>query len=363
LEELDVTDVFKICSEKEARGIRVINAHIGAPSHLPPIPISRLLKEIESTGLKYLPFEGLRVARERISEFARKFLGREMDPERIFVTNGGAQALTSTLLALRDRKVLLPAPGFTQYFDNARIMGLRFSTYNSTAEDIISEILSKLGDAGAVLINYPNNPTGYMPSNDSLYCLWEELKRKGVLLINDAAYSQIYFDFKPEIPGDIVIDTFSKTLGIPGLRIGYVYWGIGETRAIFDAVYITSAGVSEISQLVLSTLLSSLTKEYLENVRQYYKSKRDFIVKLMREYNFSFPEPRGAFYIFAKHSKIKDANLLARRLLSREDLVVGIVPGSVFRSDSNYFRICYSTLTEKDAEDMVRLIMEEARLQ
>ncbi|MEM4477951.1 MAG: pyridoxal phosphate-dependent aminotransferase [Candidatus Korarchaeum sp.] len=355
---LDVTDIFRICSEKQREGRKVINAHIGTPSHPPPASVKELLAKVGEVGHSYLPFEGMSETRERISRFARRFLSRDLEPERIFVTNGGAQALTSVLMVLRRRKILLPAPGFTQYFDNARMMGLDFRTYDPTSEDIVSEVLGRLGDAGVVLINYPNNPTGYVQGNDSMEGLWEELRRRGVVLINDAAYSQIYFESKPRLVGDVIIDTFSKTLALPGLRLGYVYWGIGEERGIFDAVYVTSAGVSEVSQLLLNMLLDALSEDYLERARSHYRRKRDALIGLMREFGFSFPEPKGAFYVFATHPKLKDSGELAERLLRREP-VVGIVPGSVFMGDARYFRVCYSLLEEGEAEEMVRSILDE----
>ncbi|MCS7102739.1 MAG: pyridoxal phosphate-dependent aminotransferase [Candidatus Korarchaeum sp.] len=357
---LDVTDVFRMCSERQKEGRRVINAHIGTPSHSPPASVKDLLARIGEVGCSYLPFEGTIEARERISSFARRFLNRDLEPERIFVTNGGAQALTSVLMVLRRRKMLLPAPGFTQYFDNARIMGLDFRTYDPTAEDIVSEVLSKLGDASVVLINYPNNPTGCVQSNDAMEELWEELRRRNVLLVNDAAYSQIYFEAKPRVPGDVIIDTFSKTLALPGLRLGYAYWGLGDERSIFDAVYITSAGVSEVSQLLLSMLLDALSEDYLEGVRSHYRRKRDTLIRLMREHGFSFPEPRGAFYVFTTHPLIKDSGELAERLLRREP-AIGIVPGNVFMGSARYFRICYSLLGESEAEEMVNIISDELK--
>lgn len=353
---LDVTDVFRICSERRREGRRVIDAHIGEPSHSPPVRIRELLRGIGDVGSRYMPFEGLRETREKISRFARNFLGRDMDPDGIFLTNGGAQALTSTLMVLKEKRILLPAPGFTQYFDNTRIMGLSFATYNSASEKLVDEILGKLGEAGAVLINYPNNPTGFIPEDDVLMELWDELRRRNILLINDAAYSQIYFDSRLEVPGDIIIDTFSKTFGVPGLRLGYVYWGLEDRKRIFDAVYITSAGVSELSQIILNFLLDSLTEDYLEHVRSHYRRKRDKIVELMGD--FSFPYPRGAFYIFASHRKLKASRKLALKLLQR-DPTVGIVPGDVFMGNEGSFRICYSLLNDDEAEEMVQIILDE----
>lgn len=354
--------MFRICGEKESKGLRVINAHIGSPSHEPPIKVSYILRSIEKAGLEYLPFEGIDTTRRKVAEFSRRFLGRDMDWRRIFITNGGVQALSISFLALRNKKLLIPSPAFPQYFDQMSLLDINYDTYNSMSEDLVNEITSKLGsDVGAVLINYPNNPTGYMPDNSVLTDLWDELRRKNVLLINDAAYSQLYFDLKPVIPGDVIVDTFSKTFGVPGLRLGYLYWGAEGVERVSKIVYLSSAGVSEISQIVLNGLIDNAGEDYFERVRDYYRRKRDLISSMLRREGFFFPEPRGAFYIFASHEGIKSSEELAERLLSREDVVVGIVPGGAFGSSEKWFRISYGKLSEEDLLDLVKILSEEIR--
>jgi aspartate/methionine/tyrosine aminotransferase len=354
--------VFRICGEKESKGFRVINAHIGSPSHEPPIKISSILRSIEKAGSEYLPFEGMDATRKKVAEFSKRFLGRDMDWRRIFITNGGVQALSISFLALRNKKPLIPSPAFPQYFDQMSLLDINYDIYNSVSEDLVNEITGKLSsDIGAVLINYPNNPTGYVPDNSMLIDLWDELRRKNILLINDAAYSQLYFDLKPAVPGDIIVDTFSKTFGVPGLRLGYLYWEAEEIERVSKIVYLSSAGVSEISQIVLNELISNASEEYFSEVRGYYRRKRDLISSMLKEEGFVFPEPRGAFYIFASHERMKSSEELAERLLSRNDAVVGIVPGGAFGSSEKWFRISYGKLSEVDLLDLVKILSEEIR--
>jgi len=352
--------VFRICEEKKLKGLRVIDAHIGSPSHEPPKKISSILRSIEKAGSEYLPFEGMDTTRMKVTEFSKKFLGRDMDWRRVFITNGGVQALSISFLALRNKKFLIPSPAFPQYFDQMSLHYIKYDTYNSMSEDLVNEIISKLSsDVGAVLINYPNNPTGYAPDNSVLTDLWDELKKRKILLVNDAAYSQLYFNSKPVVPGDIIVDTFSKTFGVPGLRLGYLYWEAEEVEKVSKIVYLSSAGVSEISQIVLNELIDSASEDYFEKVRDYYRRKRDLISSMLKKESFVFPEPRGAFYIFASHEKMKSSEELAERLLSRNDTAVGIVPGRAFGSSEKWFRISYGKLPEEDLLDLVRILSEE----
>ncbi len=355
---LTIRDVFEACRAKEREGRRVIGAHIGEPSHEPPIPISEALRGLGEIGRRYLPFIGVEEARESISEFAERFLGRNLDKERIFVTNGGAQSLLISTLAaskLRKGKILVPAPGFPQYFDHAMEFGYGIATYDPLSEDLVNEILEKLEDASAVLINYPNNPTGYVIPNSELRDLWAELSRKKVLLINDAAYSQIYFGERVEMVGDVIADTFSKTFSLPGMRIGYVYWGAERPELVGRLLYLMTAGASEASQLLLIRIMEAASESYFARVRSHYAELRDEVVREARGSGLIFPEPRGAFYLYAKHPAVSDSSELALKLLNW-DPIVGIVPAAAFRGSKEFFRISYGVLRREEVKELFRAI-------
>ncbi|MCS7102573.1 MAG: pyridoxal phosphate-dependent aminotransferase [Candidatus Korarchaeum sp.] len=357
---LTIRDVFNACRRREVEGRRVIGAHIGEPSHEPPVPISEVFKELGEVGRRYLPFVGTERTRESISEFAKEFLGRDIDEKRIFVTNGGAQSLLISTIAaskLRKGRVLVPAPGFPQYFEHAIEFGYSVSTYDPLAEDLVNEVLSKSDDASAVLINYPNNPTGYTAPNSELRDLWDELGRRNVLLINDAAYSQIYFDERVEVVGDVIADTFSKTFALPGMRIGYVYWGVEKPELVGRLLYLMTAGVSEVSQTLITKMIEAASDSYFVSVRSHYAKLREEVIRGARETGLVFPEPRGAFYLYAKHPEVRDSNELALKLLGW-DPVVGIVPAAVFRGGREFFRISYSFLKEHEIRELFKVMRE-----
>jgi len=360
---LTIRDIFDACNRKASQGHRVIGAHIGAPSHNPPLPISETLGEMGEVGRDYLPFTGMGEAKESIVYFAQRFLRRDFDVNGVFITNGGAQSLLVSTLAvwrLKGGKIMIPAPGFIQYFEHAKDFSYPYVTYNPLAEDLINEITSKLSGVGAVLINYPHNPTGHLPDNAILRDLWDELKSRGVILINDAAYSQIYYKERPEIVGDVIADTFSKTFSIPGMRAGYVYWE-GEGRDLAGRlIYQMTAGVSEVTQRIIMSMIEKASESYFQGVREHYSKLRGVLLRKAKEIGLEFPEPSGAFYLYARHPSIEDSEKLALKLLE-SDPVVGIVPAAAFRGGREWFRISYGRLSKESITELIGAIDKAAK--
>ncbi|MDK2384538.1 MAG: aminotransferase class I/II-fold pyridoxal phosphate-dependent enzyme, partial [Candidatus Korarchaeota archaeon] len=168
---LTIRDIFDACNRKAAQGRRVIGAHIGAPSHEPPLPVSEVLSEMGEVGRSYLPFTGMDGAKEAVVDFASRFLRRDYERDGVFMTNGGAQALLISSLAawkLKKGKILIPAPGFIQYFEHPSEFSYPVAAYNPLAEDLVNEVLGRIDGVAAVLINFPNNPTGHLPPNSAL---------------------------------------------------------------------------------------------------------------------------------------------------------------------------------------------------
>ncbi|MDK2372685.1 MAG: pyridoxal phosphate-dependent aminotransferase [Candidatus Korarchaeota archaeon] len=355
---LTIRDIFDACNRKAARGMRVIGAHIGAPSHDPPLPVSEVLSETGEVGRNYLPFTGMDEARDAVVDFASRFLRRDYERDRVFMTNGGAQALLISSLTswkLKKGKILIPAPGFIQYFEHPVEFSYPVETYNPLAEDLVNEVLGRIDGAGAVLINFPNNPTGHLPPNSALRDLWDELRRRNVLLLNDAAYSQIYFGERVEIVGDVVIDTFSKTFSLPGMRAGYIYWGAEGRELVGRLIYLTTAGVSEVVQRLVMRMIEAASDRYFEGVREHYRRMRDALVREASKAGLEFVEPRGAFYLYARHPEVEDSEELALKLLD-SDPVVGIVPAAAFRGGKEWFRVSYGRLREEEMAELMEAI-------
>ncbi|MGC9069422.1 MAG: pyridoxal phosphate-dependent aminotransferase [Thermoprotei archaeon] len=353
-EKITIRTISEECDKLRKLGLRVIDAHIGAPSHVPPISVKETLDDLDRGGREYLPFVGIEELRREIAHFIEMWRGKVAEYSRVIVTSSAVHALYVVFKMFSGFKMLLPKPYFPHYFEQAEITGIKYVFYNPTAYDIVSEIISKIdSNTKAVLINYPHNPTGYYPPSEQLKELESELKSRNIVLINDAVYHEIYFDERPYFPGDILIDSFSKTFSLPGLRIGYIYWDTGDIERAGRLVYLTTAGASDFSQRIALNVLKSVTKTYLDYVRSYYKVKRDILIKMLNELDFEYPIPKGAFYAFPRHSKIKNSFELSKTLLSpNRSICIGIIPGELFGGTYNQFRISFGKLTENDIKLM-----------
>ncbi len=359
---MSIRDVFARCDSLRGQGKVVIDAHIGAPSHDPPLPVEDVLQRAKGLGRAYTPFVGTKSTRKAAAEFAARTLGVPEDSDRVVITASGAHACFVSMALFRRETILLPKPGFPLYYPQAELAGVRYDTYDPLSEDLVEEILSKLSDdVKGVLINFPNNPTGHIPRAKQIEELWEELSKKGVVLINDAVYHEIYFEDKPPFPGDLILDTASKSLSLPGIRIGYIYSSDRETaQKIGRIVYHTTAGSSDVSQLIFTEEVRAADEVYFKRVREFYRVRRDALVGALKRLGFEFVEPKGAFYVFAKHPKFPDASELVARLLDpSRDVIVGLVPGAAFGATPEWMRISYGKLTTGDVELMERELRKE----
>ncbi len=355
-----IRDIFDRCNELKRRGFRVIDAHIGAPSHKPPIPVKEALRRVNSDiGDTYKPFVGLPQLRYALAEYIEKYLGVDADPEKVIVTGSGAHALFITFLMFSGGRGLVPELGFPHYFNQARLCGVELDYYNPVSEDIVGEVMGKLRETTKfVLVNYPHNPTGYYPRPKDLETLYEKLRDRNILVVNDAVYHEIYYEERPPMIGDIYIDSVSKSFALPGIRVGYVYWEPENHVQAGKMVYYTTAGTSDIAQAIVVEMLKETSPDYFRKVRSYYKPRRDMAKKLLSELGFEFPEPRGAFYVFVSHKKIGDATELALKLLGGDrDVYVGLVPGLSFGGSAQTLRISYGYLSLED----IQLMAEELR--
>ncbi|MEM3715512.1 MAG: pyridoxal phosphate-dependent aminotransferase, partial [Nitrososphaeria archaeon] len=353
-EKVTIRTISDECSRLRKLGFSVVDAHIGAPSHEPPVLIKEVLSDLGDGGREYLPFVGISELRDAVAHFIEMWRNETAESSKVIVTSSAVHALYVTFKMFSGFKMLLPKPYFPHYFEQSEITGVKYTFYNPTAYDITSEIVSKLDDdTKAVLINYPHNPTGYYPPSEQLKELEDELRSRDIILINDVVYHEIYFDERPYFPGDILIDSFSKTFSLPGLRIGYIYWNTKNIEHVGRLVYLTTAGASDFSQRIALRVLKSVTKTYLDYVRSYYKVKRDALIQMLDELDFEYPAPKGAFYAFPKHPKIKNSTELSKALLSsNRSVCIGIIPGELFGGNHNQFRISFGKLTENDIELM-----------
>jgi len=249
-------------------------------------------------------------------------------------------------------EVIVPMPYFVEYpfyIDNYGGVTKLVKTKKDFSLDIeaISGAISR--KTKAVLINSPNNPTGKVYSAKNIQALAALLKKRGkefrktIYLISDEPYNEIVYD-KVNVPSvlksyanSVVACSYSKTLSLPGERIGYIAVNpeIDDCRDLINALILCTRILGFVHAPALMQRIVVKLQNAAVDVKVYQK-KRDLLCNGLSKAGYTFVKPQGAFYLFVK-SPIPDDMTFVKKLLQKNILVV---PGSGFGAPG-YFRIAY----------------------
>ena len=298
--------------------------------------------------------------RAAIADYLAATYGVRASAADFYLTAGAAAALTATLCAVVNpgEEVLVPAPFFPEYrVFTARAGGcLRVIPANEETFGVNFEELEKAlsPKSAALIINSPNNPSGAVLSAGDLTKLSALLQSKEreyghpIYLIADEPYRELVYDGEkvpyPTLfyPDTIVCYSFSKSLSLPGERIGYVFVSpeVQENRAVMAAV--AGAGRS-LGYVCAPSLFQYLIPPCLGKTSDLslYKENRDLLYRELNALGFRVTKPEGAFYLFVK-APGGDANAFAEAA-KKEDIL--FVPGDDFGCPG-YVRIAYCVSTE-----------------
>lgn len=309
----------------------------------------------------YSPSLGLDEVREKVASSLRKRFGLPYEAAHIFPTTGCAGAIAHALRAVTcpGEKVLVFAPYFPEYGpyinDTEAVMSVvpaRFEDFQINL-DALEEMLTE--DVAAVLINSPNNPSGVAYSRETLERLSQLLQDKSrqfghtIFLISDEPYREISFDGK-EIPyaasyydNTLTCYSFSKSLSIPGERIGYVAVNPACEQAeqlvpIFGQI---SRGIGHNCP---SSLIQLAMAEAVDDTSDLsvYETNMNLLYDTFRDLQFTVQRPDGTFYIMPKALE-EDSVAFCKKAL-QYDLV--FVPCDGFGAPG-YFRVAYCIATQK----------------
>jgi aspartate aminotransferase len=271
------------------------------------------------------------------------------------MTVGAAGGLNIALKAILDQgdEVIVPSPYFVEfgfYIDNHGGVMRLVDTAEDFALDLDAIEKAVTARTKAVLINSPNNPTGAIYSADSLRGLADLLRTKGkgrrnpIYLIADEAYKTIIYNgtslpniFEIYEPSISVV-SYSKSLGVPGERIGYaainpLYAG---AEKVMGAMIFLNRTLGYINAPALMQRLLPLSGTNHVGPKEYQR-KRDILYGALTEYGYSLIKPQGAFYMFPQ-TPIRDD--LAFVMDLQESFHILTVPGRGFGKEG-YFRIAY----------------------
>ncbi|MGN1052875.1 MAG: pyridoxal phosphate-dependent aminotransferase, partial [Candidatus Scatosoma sp.] len=309
---------------KEIGAENVFDFSLGNPSVPVPQEVTdrmiSLLQNASPAALHgYTSAQGAPNVREAIASYISKTYSAECSPNLIYLTCGAAAALVcalSALLCAGDEAVVF-APFFPEYRVFIESTGAKLVCVKCKEPDFALDFDALTGavtpKTRAVIINSPNNPTGKVISEEELRRLSEILARKEreygapIYLISDEPYREIVYGnvFVPYVPpyykNTLVCYSFSKSLSLPGERIGYVSVSprAQDAAAVFEAI--CGAGRAH-GYVCAPSLLQFTVAECLGKTAdlQPYKNNRDLLYAYLCETGYECVSPDGAFYLFVK---------------------------------------------------------------
>ncbi len=338
---------------------KIYDYSLGNPFDEPPVEVQESLKKHILSGKpglhKYMSNSGYPDVREKIAKKLEEESGVSLTAENIVMTVGAAGGLNVVLKSLLNEgeEVMVFAPYFVDYgsyIDNFGGKTVVVPANTSTFEPNIDEFKKKISaKTKAIILNTPNNPTGVVYSEDILLQMAKILDEKGqefgttIYVISDEPYSKIVYDgikvtsMIKVFKNAIVVDSFSKSLGLAGERIGYVAASsnINDISTLIGVfVYCNRVlGFVNAPALFQKVVADALNvKANLED----YTAKRDFLYENLTRLGFECTKPQGAFYIFPKALIPNDLEFI--KAATKYNLL--LVPGTGFGCPG-YFRISY----------------------
>ncbi len=341
---------------KEAQSIPdVVHLEIGEPDLKPPPEvIERLNFAIENGLFNYTPALGMWELRERIAKHYWDYYRVDVSPDRIVVTTGtsGAFLVVYSILLEPSDSIALADPSYPCYKNFAGLLGINPVFINvdaSTNYQITPEKLENL-DIKAVHISSPANPTGTLYDEENLRNLCEYCRERGIYLISDEIYHGLVYEKKEKTVLEfwdkaIVVNGFSKFFCMPGFRLGWMVLPeelVRPAEVVIQNVFISAPTLSQYAAL------GAFDYEYLSQVRQTFKRRRDLLYEGVKDIFGIDAKPEGAFYLWADVSKYtQDSYQFAFRLLKQAK--VALTPGVDFGKNNThkFVRLAYTRKQEE----------------
>lgn len=356
---------------------KVYDYSLGNPSIPAPKKVNESIKKIvdETDSIKlhgYSMAPGFEEARAAVAKDLAARFGLEVKASELFFTCGAAPALISIIKALTidaDTEIMAIAPFFPEYRPFVTANGGKLVVVPADTKafqihlDAVEERITK--HTQAIIVNSPNNPSGVVYTEETLKGLAALLERKSaeyghpIYIIADEPYRElVYGGVKvPFIPclykNTIVCYSYSKSLSLPGERIGYVYVpGFADDS---HAVYAAISGAARIMGHVCPPTLMQKVIELCAEERPdlvAYDENRNLLYNNLTEMGYECAKPDGAFYLFVKAPN-GDANAFSEKAKLEHNLLV--VPADGFGCPG-FFRLSYCV-----SNDMIRRSLPPSR--
>lgn len=337
------------------------NPSVPAPACVREAALDLLQNEDEVLLHGYTSAQGDAGLRQAIASYLNEQHGTALTADHLYITVGAAASLTITLKALSEEgdEFITFAPFFPEYRVFVENTGARLVVVNSDPKDfqIDQEALEHAitPHTKGIILNSPNNPSGVVISEEGIRqaCAILEKKQKeyghAIFLISDEPYRElVYGDVK--VPylmnyydNTIVCYSYSKSLSLPGERIGYI--AVSGKAEEWKRIYAAVCGAGRaLGYVCAPSLFQQVIKRCIGKTSDVsvYKKNRDILYNALTEYGYRCIKPDGAFYLFVE-SLEKDAGAFAEKAKEYELL---LVPADSFGTPG-FVRISYCVSTEQ----------------
>ena len=316
---------------------------------------------IAANQTHYAPNQGTDALRKAIAAY-ENCRGLRCNENEVLVTVGACEALYTALFGILNpgEEVIVPTPAFPLYETIATTAGakvveldLKKTNFQITKEALEAVITPK---TKAIVLNSPNNPSGAVFDEESLAAVKAAVLGKPIYVICDNVYQQLSMEKLPDLSLDeelkdqiLLCQSFSKPYAMTGWRVGYL---IGSEEVISRLLLLHAGMVTAIPTFLQTACITALETDTTP-MAEVYAKRRDYVCSRLKDMGLTFPEPKGAFYVFPDITKFgMDSGEFCTRLI--KEAKVATVPGSCFGAEG-HIRISYCCSDENLKKGMDRL--------
>jgi aminotransferase len=339
-----------------------ISLGVGEPDFVTPYSIRDAgIRSIKRGLTQYTGNRGLPELRENICKYIEQRFGVKYSPDHTIVTVGASEAIDLTLRAICEigDEILVPEPCYVSYAPSVALSGgtpvaincVADNDFILTPEQVEAKITPK---TKAIIIAYPNNPTGAIMTGEQLAALIPVIEKHDLLVIADEIYAELTYVGKHVSIASlgnmaertVYINGFSKAFAMTGWRVGFVCAPKEIDEAMFKIHQYTIMCAPRASQHAANAaLLEGFSDGFavVEEMREEYARRGRFLVNSFNSMGLKCFPPKGAFYVFPSvESTHLNGEEFAGKLLQTQK--VAVVPGNAFGDAGEYHVRCsYAT--------------------
>ena len=349
----------------------VISLGIGEPDFTTPKPILEAgIRSLHNGRTHYTSNAGIMELRQALSLHIDKLYHVSYDPDsEIVITVGGSEALYLAMTALLNPgdEVIIQTPCFVSYQAEVLLAGgvpVEIACRMENNFDLDPALIEAAVTprTKAILLSFPNNPTGAVASRATLLAVARIAEEHDLIVISDEIYDRLVYGLPhvcfPSLPNmrkrTILLGGFSKDYAMTGWRIGFAAGPVDLIRAMIRVHQYTIMCAPTTAQEAAVIALTD-SEQFVQDMITEYDRRRKLIVGGLNHLGLPTFEPHGAFYAFPQVSITGlDDETFANRLLQEEH--VAVVPGSAFGAGgAGFVRCSYATSYEKIEEALKRI--------